>query len=336
MLLRIDPKNKLVSRILGKRLSSFDLSERDVQGIFFDQLDRLLPDDELILLMQSRHWREEPDLLAVDAKGSLYIFEIKIWESSTENILQALRYGQIFGSYRYEDIDLLYRKFHKADRNLLAAVEAKFEIQLAKEDFNSKQVFVIITNGLDVKTREAMRYWRKTGLDVRPWVYRIYSDNHQHMLMELNPFRVEDDPYEDVMQGYYIVNTNIANDPIDDRYMIENKRAAAFFSPWKRKIERLSKGDIVFLYRSGAGIVAVGKANGKLEKRDYQGDPTHKDEEYSMGLINFHEIVPPLTASEIKEITGINHCFMQTMFGMDTESGQKLYAGLKKLMTTPS
>jgi hypothetical protein len=30
----------------------------------FRALDRLFPDDELILLMQSSHWQEEPDLMA--------------------------------------------------------------------------------------------------------------------------------------------------------------------------------------------------------------------------------------------------------------------------------
>jgi hypothetical protein len=35
---------------------------------------RLFPDDELVLLMQSRSWQEEPDLMAVDKDGNLYIF----------------------------------------------------------------------------------------------------------------------------------------------------------------------------------------------------------------------------------------------------------------------
>ena len=33
-------------------------------------------------------WREEPDLLAVDKQGKLYIFEIKVWEAQAENLLR--------------------------------------------------------------------------------------------------------------------------------------------------------------------------------------------------------------------------------------------------------
>lgn len=330
MLLEIDSKTRIATRRPGEYLKSFGLGERDFQAILFEQLDRLLPDDELMLIMQSRNWREEPDLLAVDANGSLYIFELKAWESSAENLLQVLRYGQIFGQYRYEDLNQLYLQSNKnARRSLIEDHKIKFESNLNEGDFNNEQKFIVVTNGLDTKTREAIRYWRGTGLDMRPWIYRIYRDHGNKMLVELNPFRVEDDPYEDVTQGYYLLNTNIKNEPYDDKYMIEEKRAAAFFVPWKRKIERLSKGDMVFLYRSGQGIVAFGVADGKLVKRAYHGDPNHPEEEYSMGLTNFHEVSPPMTAAEIKQATQSNISFMQTMIALDREAGQKLYVQLR-------
>ena len=101
-------------------------------------------------------------------------------------------------------------------------------------------------------------------------------------------------------------------------------KAAAYFDPWKFKIERLAKGDVVFLYQSGVGIVASGEADGKLVKASYQGNPAHPDEEYSMKLQRFQLVSPPLTAAEIKETTGINHVFMSTMFGVDADSGKAI------------
>jgi len=53
----------------------------------------------------------------------------------------------------------------------------------------------------------------------------------------------------------------------------------------------------------------------------YQGDVQQPDEEYFMKLQRFEQVSPPLTATEIKRITGINHVFMSTMFGLDVESG---------------
>jgi hypothetical protein len=58
------------------------------------------------------------------------------------------------------------------------------------------------------------------------------------------------------------------------------RKVAAYFAPWKHKIERLERGDVVFLYKSGAGIVAMGEDNGKLEKAAYHYNPDHPDEEY--------------------------------------------------------
>lgn len=298
------------------------MDERKFQGILFDQLDRLLPDHELLFLMQSREWQEEPDLMAIDATGKLYIFEIKAWESQSQNLLQVLRYGQIFGASRYEDLNDIYQKKHS--RSLREDHKAKFGIELPEEHFNQSQAFVVLTNGLDVKTREAVRYWRTAGLDVRPWIYRVYRDANQEMLLELNPFRVEDNPYEDVTQGYYILNTNIKSSSQDDQDMVTNGKAAAYFDPWKHKIERLNTGDCVFLYRSGMGIVGVGRASGKLMTQAYHGNPKYPNEEYYMDLTHYKRLTTPFTASEIKRITGVNYSFMQTIFGLDHESGEKI------------
>ena len=75
------------------------------------------------------------------------------------------------------------------------------------------------------------------------------------------PFRVLDNPYEDIAEGYFILNTNIGNTQEDHDDMLSNGKAAAYFDPWKFKIERLAKGDVVFLYQNGVGIVAFGEAD---------------------------------------------------------------------------
>jgi len=98
MLLCVDPRTRVAMRVNGSPLSKFGLDERGLQDILFRSLDRLIGEDELLLLMQSRHWQEQPDLMALDRDGNLYIFEIKAWESHHENLLQALRYGQLNGA----------------------------------------------------------------------------------------------------------------------------------------------------------------------------------------------------------------------------------------------
>jgi hypothetical protein len=180
-----------------------------------------------------------------------------------------------------------------------------------------------MTNGLDYRTREAIQYWRSCGLDIRPWVYRLYIGCQvDEMLLEMSPFRVYDNLYEDLAEGYYIVNTNIRNSKEDHDDMVGNGKAAAYFDPWKFKIQRLAKGDVIFLYQSGVGIVGVGEADGNLVRSPYHGEDV--DEEYSMKLQRFQTVSPPLTAAEIKKISGVDHVFMSVMFGLDAESGKAI------------
>ena len=325
MLLQIDPKEKVATRVQCRRLKEFGLDERKFQEILFRSLGRLLPDDELLIISQSKPG-EDADILALDAEGTLFIFELKAWEAKSENILQVLRYGQIFGQYQYDALDKKYRQHFGVERSLIDDHREKFESQLEPSQLNQKQVFVVLTNGLDVKTREAIQYWSTRGLDVRSWIYRVYKSGEAGPLLELVPFRIRDLPYEDLSEGYFILNTNIKSGQEDHDYLLREKKAAAYFSPWKHKIERLEAGDIVFLYQSRVGVVAVGEiADGKLEVRPYQGKKEHQDEEYAKRLKNFVLLDKPIPAAEIRATTGIRYSFMGTMFGIDADGGRLLH-----------
>ena len=69
--------------------------------------------------------------------------------------------------------------------------------------------------------------------------------------------------------------------------------------------------------------MAFGAVCGDLVKSPHRKDGGPEDQ-YSKKLNRFEEVRPPLSASEIKEITGSNYVFMGTMFGLDAESGKKL------------
>jgi len=209
MLLNINTKTRYAEKCRTERLQSFGLDERGLQDILFKTLDQLFPDDELVLIMQSRRWQEEPDLMAVDKNGDLFIFELKAWESDASNLLQVLRYGQILGASKYSELDAWYKKATGQSQSLKAVHDAKFGTNLSEDQFNRRQVFVVMTNGLDYRTREAIRYWRLCNLDVRPWVYRVYAGNADNMQLEMSAFRVSDNPYEDIAEGYHILNTNV-------------------------------------------------------------------------------------------------------------------------------
>src|SRR6266446_1972402 len=135
MLLTINPKTRFAERKRTERLQTFGVDERTLQDILFRSLDRLFPDDELILLMQSRSWQEEPDLMAVDKDGHLYIFELKAWESHNSNLLQVLRYCQIYGAMKYPELEAWFKKATDPSQSLKLAHKAKFDIELSEKDF---------------------------------------------------------------------------------------------------------------------------------------------------------------------------------------------------------
>jgi hypothetical protein len=330
MLFRLNTAKKEIDIVERIRLVDVGWDERKLQELLFRNLDRVIQDEELLLILQSRRWQEEPDLMAVDEKGDLWIFELKAWESQQSNILQALRYGQKFGQYDYDDLEEVFNKISK--EKLSDAHSRRFtDRKITQDQFNKAQHFVIITNGLDAQTREAITFWRERGLDVRPWIYRIYRTKNKELYLEFNTFRTRDDPFEDIEEGYFVVNTNFRNDKRDDKEMLMQKKAAAFFDPWKQAMKRIQVGNRVFLYRSGEGIVARGIAKSRYGKRDYHANPKDAGEEYYVELKNFLACKHPLPASEIVNLTGINYRFMKTCFTIDKESGKKIWDTISKL-----
>jgi hypothetical protein len=322
MLFKLDTAKREIDIVERVRLVDFGWDERKLQELLFENLDRVIQEEELLLILQSRKWQEEPDLMALDEKGDLWIFELKAWESQQSNILQALKYGQKFGQYDYDDLDEIFSKFGK--ERLIDAYNKRFtDRKMAQDQYNKNQHFVIITNGLDAQTREAIVFWRERGLDVRPWIYRIYKTGNEELYLEFNTFRTRDDPFEDIEEGYFVVNTNISNNRKDDKEMLMQKKAAAFFNPWKQAIKRIQPEDRVFLYRSGEGIVARGIAKSRYKKKDYHADPKNADEEYYVELKSFLVCIHPLPASEIVSLIGINYRF-RTCIAVDRESGKKI------------
>lgn len=128
-----------------------------------------------------------------------------------------------------------------------------------------------------------------------------------------------------VAESCFILNTNVRDCLEDDTDMLLNQKAAAFFAPTKFSIKRIRKGDRVFLYRSGVGIVAVGVGSGELKIKNYHNDPAQEDEEYYTPLNSFNKLTRPLPASEIKKVANSDYIFKGTLFEINAQEGVKLW-----------
>lgn len=123
---------------------------------------------------------------------------------------------------------------------------------------------------------------------------------------------------------YFLLNTNKVNDVDDHHFMLNNQVAAAFEDGYKEKINRIKKGDYVFLYESGEGIVAFGRATGIVEIRHHYGI---EGKTFFQKLDNFIDLTKkPIRAKQVKSILGRPFPFAQTL--SQIIDGEKLLKGI--------
>jgi hypothetical protein len=133
-------------------------------------------------------------------------------------------------------------------------------------------------------------------------------------------------------QRWFFINTNRSNDPENkcEKDMIKYRKASAYRRR-KELIDKLKKDDVVFLYGSGYGIVAMGEvATGKRKETFPQHYESKKKEEYYMKLCNFRRLKKQLSPAEIKKICKKHIKFRGTMFSEDEKLGIKLKKEITK------
>lgn len=165
MLYKLDVTSKDYSKVKRVTLESIGWKELDLQVLLSNHIQDMVSSSELMTIFNERPLQEEPDILALDKNCDLYIFELKRWSSHQENLLQVLRYGQLFGNSNYDELNEMFNKHlrnHGTNSGLCEIHQQYFSLsessKLSKENFNKKQHFFVVTNGLDQKTVEAIAY----------------------------------------------------------------------------------------------------------------------------------------------------------------------------------
>lgn len=166
-----------------------------------------------------------------------------------------------------------------------------------------------LSSTLDSTRQEVMHKFIEEGLKIAMEAYQ--GQNTPDLLQPVMEGENEE------KQRYFVLNTNKKWAVSEHQYMVSSGVAAAYEEGWKHKIDYLKKGDIVFLYESGVGIVGVGTADGKTQKLDRNGK---KEEMYQQNLDGFR-LVTPMSAKDIKKITSSNMRFLQTMFRIKSTHG---------------
>ena len=307
-----------------------DLKEKDIENFLKTHLHEVVQEDHLLLISQERPMQEDPDLIAVNKDGCLYIFELKRWESRPENLLQVMRYGQIFGRYSYEKLeDLSKRRVHH-DKLLQKIHQEHFNLDepLPKSKFNDDQVFVLITNGLDSDTISAVQYWKNKGVQIECAPYRIYNIGTEPYI-QFDSYSSEHEVITERNTNVFIVNTCGSYRPDAWKTMLRDGKASAYYDR-KYSVTGIGKGDYVYLYHTGIGIIAKGKATSNYKSTDCDGD---RDEEFYIPL-DFSagwklpdeeewEAKAP-KASQINQQQKSGHRFRQTAFSISENMAKSI------------
>ena len=324
MLYKLDTENITNSRHAKiARLADFGLDEKDLENFLRSRLTEVISEEHLMLIGQERPFQEEADLLALGKDGELYIFELKRWRATSENLLQVLRYGQIFGRYTYEELENLARRHGNLDGSLRRRHADLFGISpLEESDFNRDQVFVLITNGADEDTISAINYWSGRGLKVVCVPYGVY-DIDDAPYLRLHPYNPAGEVVVERETNYFVVNTNRRYMPGVWRGMLGDRvtgKAAAYYDR-KGAIRRIPEEAVVFLYHNRVGIIARGTSTSPFQSRCFNGD---KDAEFYVPLrfkwaLKRKKWRKAPTAGQISRRLGRRQIFMRTVFEISKE-----------------
>jgi len=297
------------------------IREAHIESFFAKRLSELISEDDLLLIGRERSFQEEADLLALDKDGVLYIFELKRWKSEEENILQVLRYGQKFGRFDYDELNEFVKRVNQNLTSVQEMHQNHFELDqpLKRSEFNSDQVFVLVTHGADTNTISAMNYWAEKGIKIKCAPYRIYEVEGSPYI-QFDTFNPEAEIVSEENTEYFIVNTNKTWDEFAWEHMLEKGRASAFGNRCSA-VRKISKNSVIYLYHTGVGVIARGEAKSGWEQ-DIYGDDCEENYiplEFSWVLDQPEWKNKAIAAWRINTELNSGHRFRQTAFAISEE-----------------
>lgn len=276
MLYTFDKENNDIEPVNYTNFAGIGLLEKDLENLLAKRLNDIYSGDALLMpIFQERKWQEEPDLLALDRDGNLFIFELKREGVGEDTTIQIIRYSQKYGQYNYAKLEEIYQIYHKYSDNkssqssLIDAHKAAFELDtaLTEEQFNRKQKLIMIGGASDTTLIKAVNYWRKQGIDIDFIPYRLYEiENKFYLEFFAKPYDYHMNP-RDIKGIIFDTNRSYNEDALWD--MFTDKIIAAYGGA-ARYATYFGKNDYAFYYHKGLGIVAAAKIlDSKAEKRSY-------------------------------------------------------------------
>ncbi|MCY4651871.1 MAG: hypothetical protein OXC95_01760, partial [Dehalococcoidia bacterium] len=307
--------------------------EKGLEGLLARHLfDVLFEQDPLMPVFQERPFQAEADILALTELGDLVIFELKLRAADRASLEQVFRYAQVVGQWDYSQLDQEYRKYRPKSSGLIEDHQSVFDLvrPLHEEEFNQRQHIKIVGTGADDELVKAVEYWRRQGVSIDFLPYRVYElGNDAYFEFFSPPHDRHGNPAD---RKGVLFDTNASWDSESIWYMMENDRVAAFGDA-KKWVEVLNRGDTVFFYHRGWGVVAAATVTGD----------TKSDEEHTLFKdVRFvtdrprrgDQTIRAMPARQVKHITDTGFYFARTakVPYLSTAQSDRLVAELRNVV----
>lgn len=293
-----------------KDLEDLDRLEEDLEDILDNHLrDTLYQESPLMTFFRQRSYQKEADLYALNEDGDLIIFELKRGGAGAGAVKQILKYTQEAGRWSYTELLDRYSKYTDGDRELMEAHQKVFGLDepLDPNQFNRKQHLRVVGNAADTELVEAVEYWKGQGLNISFVPYRIYEIEGSYyfeFFAKPNDQRINPADQKGVL---FDTNKSYNENAIWD--MMEKNRVAAYGDA-QDQAGYLNRGDMVFYYHGGEGIVAAAKVVSET-KQDGEDEQYH-DVEFLTPTPERGGELPSMSKSEIEDVTGESFFYHRT------------------------
>ncbi|MFZ1567677.1 MAG: hypothetical protein WAT29_02555 [Thiolinea sp.] len=210
-------------------------------------------------------------------------------------------------------------------------IETLVTSRLRNRDTNITAVTLRIADGELLSIDEIASELNLTRQDVLAQFVSYGIKKAQEMIKKHDTQGVELDDSTNSHPNYYLLNTNTKHNMASHHDMLKNGLAAAFWGDWKLNINKLKKGDRVFLYQNGVGIVGTGIATGNTVISDIESDDgCMYPEKYSQKLDNFLKDFQ-ISLKSCNTITKSNLSVLRTMSRIKEEQGIALLQEIERL-----
>jgi hypothetical protein len=222
--------------------------------------------------------------------------------------------------------------------NLREAHRQAFGLSKALEEssFNKSQRMYVVASSAEEGLIAAVSYWQRRGLNIEFLPYRVYDfGGERYFEFFSKPFDLHPNP---LYAKCVLFDANASYDipgqkPWVER-MIKQHRVSAY-GDIKGAVDYLQRGDTVFYYQKGFGVIAAGQINGTSPQEFKKDEERYWDVKFLTQVPKkFNGVYKALSVAEIREITELNFYWAKTLkvpYLKAKETEKLLVATIQKL-----